>query len=81
MNSRVNMNKHNGLSTFFWRRVRELCEVNNKQNNRLKSETIDLSPGRWHTSFDRDEKQGCEGWKHSLFNGHSIKSDSLVRNS
>lgn len=42
MNSRVNMNKHNGLSTLFWRHVRKLCEVNNRQNDRLKSGTIDL---------------------------------------
>lgn len=80
MNSRVNMNKHNGLSTLFWRHVRKLCEVNNRQNDRLKSETIDLRPGRRHTSFDRDENKAVKDGS-SLFNGHSIKSDNLVRNS
>lgn len=77
MNSHVNMNKHNGLSTLSWRHIRELCGVNNRQNDRLKSETIDLSSVRRHTSFDRDENKAEMDGSTVC----SIKSDNLVTNS
>lgn len=78
MNSRVNMNKHNGLPTLFWRRVRELCEVNNGANDRLKSETIDLSQGRQHTSFDGDENKAVKNG--STVCSKTLKSNNLSKN-
>lgn len=52
--------------------------MSNGANDRLKSETIDLSQGRWHTSFDADDNKAMKDG--STVCSKAIKSDNLSKN-